>query len=549
MAVCDFNKRHAMVSGQKIQRKKITREKKDFPKDGKGRTILANAEDMREWVELGFEAQRENRPSDLSFLQDVIDLTGCVLYISYPIGSDDVKSKIFNICDMADVVPGIKKLPEGDDYLFEVEHPIRFDGSELYGNFFHYVKFRSFVSLDEVEINNTCSFFKCLFEGPAYMQGIKIKGTTTFEQCRFEDGLNLYGSNIKGLDVYFRLCEVRREFNFYKASLECNDTGIDGYYKPLQFVNCSIENINLSELKSNHKRIYFVESEVKGLKINDFNLDLEIDFLSCIFSNQILLLRSDSDDGKHNWLKTLRLLNCNNQAKFHIENTRFDEIEMNYGEVSSFARFRIHQCVVEKLHIDGTTVYGQQDLTNSQIAEISLDGVCVHGYLAFNENKVGKYHNRDTIRLLKNEALKVNDKVNAIHLYAEEMKMLLKEKKTLTYAERIPLVINGMFSKFGESWWRPLWLTIVVTLVLTLLMLAFGSTEYAFSKDKPFIGWPELITIYLNNINVFSIPMFSEVIKEYGLNVIGELLHLLTKAIVAYGVYQFTVGFRKYSRK
>lgn len=525
------------------------RTKNEFPKDKNGRTILASAEEMREWVELGFVAQRKNRSSDIPYPQDVIDLMGCVLYISYPIGSEDVKSRIFNLCHMADVVPGINKLPEGGDYLFEVNRPIRFDGSELYGNFFHYVKFRSFVSLDEVEINNTCSFFKCLFEGPTYMQGIRIKGTTTFEQCRFEAGLSLSGSIIKGLDVYFRLCEIKRELNFHKASLECNDTGKNGYYKPFQFVNCIIENVDLSELKSIHKNIYFIESEVKGLKMNDFSLDLEIDFLSCILKNQILLLRSDSEDGKHNWLKTLRLLNCNNRAQFHIENTRFDEIEMNYGEVSSYARFRIHQCIVDKLHVDGTTVYGQQDLTNSQIAEISLDGVSVHGYLTFNENKVAKYHNRDTVRLLKNEALKVNDKVNAIHLYAEEMKMLLKDKESLTYAERIPLIINGVFSKYGESWWRPLWLTIVITVILTLIMLAFGSAEFAFSMNKPFIGWSKLITIYLNNINVFSIPMFSEMIKEYGLNVTGELMHLATKVIVAYGVYQFTVGFRKYSRK
>lgn len=129
----------------------------------------------------------------------------------------------------------------------------------------------------------------------------------------------------------------------------------------------------------------------------------------------------------------------------------------NYGEVTPYARFRMHQCVVDKLHIDGTTVYGQQDLTNSEISEISLDGVSVHGYLTFNENKIGSYKNRDTVRLLKNEALKVNDKVNAIHLYAEEMKMLLKDKKALTRAERIPLMINGVyqftvgFRKYGRK--------------------------------------------------------------------------------------------------
>lgn len=524
------------------------RTKKDFPKDGKGRTILANAEDMREWVELGFEEQRKNRSAAIPFPQDVIDLSGCALYTSCSKVGENVEGKIFNLCEMADVVSGIKQLPEGEDYLFEVDNPIRFDGSELYGNFFHYVRFRFFVSLDDVEINNTCSFFKCVFEGSAYMQGIKINGSTTFEQCKFDDGLILSGAIINGISVNFRNCDVKSRLELRKASLTSSDVN-SIYYSPFEFVNCKLENVDLSELKSNHKRFYFIDCLIDGLKITDFNLEFEMAFLHCELSNQIHMLRADSEDGKHNRLKTLRLLNCANQAQFHIENSEFDEIEVNYGDVSPYARFRMHQCVVGKLQVDGTTVYGQQDLTNSEIAEISLDGVSVHGYLTFNENKVGKYHNRDTVRLLKNEALKVNDKVNAIHLYAEEMKMLLKDKKALTRAEKIPLMINGVFSKYGESWWRPLWLTIFITVALTLLMLGFGSSEYAFSLDKPFIGWSKLITIYLNNINVFSIPMFSDVIKEYGLNVAGELMHLATKVIVACGVYQFTAGFRKYSRK
>lgn len=524
------------------------RVKKDFPKDSKGRTILANAEDMREWVELGFDEQRRNRLANMPFPQDVINLMGCTLYTSCSHAGEEDKSKIFNLCDMADVVPGIKKLSGDEDFLFEVDRPIRFDGSELHGNFFHYVRFCSFVSLDEVEINNTCSFSKCVFLGPAYMQGIKINGTTIFDQCKFEEGLVLSSASINGISVHFSNCEVKRRFDLHKATLTSSD--VDSiYYNPFEFINCKLENLDLSELKSNHKRFYFIDSVVDGMSMHDFNLELVIAFLHCELSSQIFMLRSDCESGKHNRLKTLRLLNCANKAQFHIENTEFDEIEVNYGDVTPYARFRMDQCIVDKLHVDGTTIYGQQDLTNNEISEINLDGVSVHGYLTFNENKVGNYCNRDTVRLLKNEALKVNDKVNAIHLYAEEMKMLLGDKKALTRAERIPLMINGVFSKFGESWWRPLWLTIVITAVLTLAMLAFGSSEYSFSMEKPFIGWSMLITIYLNNINVFSIPMFGEVIKEYGLNVTGELIHLATKVIVAYGVYQFTVGFRKYSRK
>ena len=84
------------------------RTKNDFLKDGKGRTILANAEDMREWVESGFEEQRKNRSADIPFPQDVIDLSGCALYTSCSKVGENVEGKIFNLCDMPDVVPGIK---------------------------------------------------------------------------------------------------------------------------------------------------------------------------------------------------------------------------------------------------------------------------------------------------------------------------------------------------------------------------------------------------------------------------------------------------------
>ena len=53
----------------------------------------------------------------------------------------------------------------------------------------------------------------------------------------------------------------------------------------------------------------------------------------------------------------------------------------------------------------------------------------------------------------------------------------------------------------------------------------------------------------INSINVFSIPLFSDTIKEYDLNVFGQILYFVIKVIVAYGSYQFVVAFRKHGRR
>ena len=141
------------------------RTKEDFIRDEKGRVILGTAKEMAAWVKLGFAEQDNRRNEDDSFYQHFIDLRNCVLYISYPIGGKgEPTSKIFNLCDMAGVVPGIEKIEDNPNYLFEVKFDIHLDGSVLYGNFFHYVKFEGVVKLDDVIVNSTFSCFKCLFD-------------------------------------------------------------------------------------------------------------------------------------------------------------------------------------------------------------------------------------------------------------------------------------------------------------------------------------------------------------------------------------------------
>ena len=79
-------------------------------------------------------------------------------------------------------------------------------------------------------------------------------------------------------------------------------------------------------------------------------------------------------------------------------------------------------------------------------------------------------------------------------------------------------------------------------------MLGVGSSKYGFNLSGEFMGVGQFITALLDSINVFSIPLFSDTIKEYGLNVFGQVLYFLIKVIVAYGTYQFVVAFRKYGR-
>ena len=61
--------------------------KDSFKRDKEGRVVLGSAKEMAEWVKLGFKEQEARRSTDTPFEQNYIDLSHCVLYVSYPIGS------------------------------------------------------------------------------------------------------------------------------------------------------------------------------------------------------------------------------------------------------------------------------------------------------------------------------------------------------------------------------------------------------------------------------------------------------------------------------
>ena len=86
----------------------VKKTKASFKYDAQGRAILGSAKEMAEWVKLGFEEQNKGKtPDDESILKNYINFRKCVLYISYPVGRKTHSSEIFNLCDMAGIVPGI----------------------------------------------------------------------------------------------------------------------------------------------------------------------------------------------------------------------------------------------------------------------------------------------------------------------------------------------------------------------------------------------------------------------------------------------------------
>lgn len=525
-----------------MPRARIT--KSSFSYDRDGRAILGSAKEMAAWVKLGFEEQNKRRIPEEPFQQNIIDLSNCVLFVSYPIGSKNPSSQIFNLCDLAGVVPGIEKIEGDPNFLFEVKRGIRFDGSILYGNFFHYVKFDGMLSMDGVTVLGLCSCFKCHFEEYAYMQKIHLEGGITFEQCEFSKGLIMSGAEVGGISAQFNNSIFRE--NLKLASANFANSRIKDYTQVIEFSGSSIENLNISKIKTDEIPMFFKDAYIKGMNMNNVRIDGPLDFESCVLDG---IVTSVKDEGReNNLIKELSLHCCDIKAQYHIESSNIKKFAFSFGKIGESSRIRFSQCKIEKFLFGSSSVFGQLDIIENKITALDMEGSCVMGNLLFLGNEVADYSDRQTVRLLKNETLKINDEVSAVHLYAKEMRLLLADK-SVSRSDKATLLLNKVFSNFGEKWFRAIWVTLLLSVVLTILMLGFGSSKYMFDPTGEFVGLSSFATILLDSINVFSIPLFSDTIKEYQLNVFGQLLYFLIKLVVTYGSYQFVMAFRKYGKR
>lgn len=512
-----------------------------FTYDDQGRAILSSAKEMAAWVELGFEEQNKKRSPLIPFWKNFIDLSNCVLYVSYPVDSKEPTSKIFNLCDIAGIVPGIEKIDGDPNYLFEVKLDIYFDGSVLYGNFFHYVKFDGMVRMDKTIVNNTFSCFKCLFDGYVYMQGIRFDGGYTFEQCDFNKGLVMSSAVVGSINAEFSNCLFKESLSLSDASFKKQD-----HSNPIILRNSAVENLNISRIRTDGIPFYIFNTTIRGMKMHNMMHESMLGFDSCELNGIITAVKDE--DSPNNIINELMLNDCNVKAQLHVEHSDIERINFLFGTVEDSGRLRLSQCQVGNMKFGSSSVYGQMDVIDNTINTVDLEESCVHGYLNYQGNKVQKYANRQTIRLLKNEAMKVNDEVSAMQLYAKEMQLLLNDN-SISLLDKVSLRLSKLFSSFGENWLKALGMTLLFSVMLTSLMLGFGSDKYGFDHTGEFIGVGSFVTILLDSINVFSIPLFSDTVKEYELTVVGQILYFLIKLVVTYGSYQFVVAFRKYGRR
>lgn len=362
--------------------------------------------------------------------------------------------------------------------------------------------------INPFKIKDNCnySFDNVNFESTLSMSenGISKKPCSQIkaETCTFEDEVNLNNSSWNKLhfqDIIF------------KNKLWIADSDISELY----FLNCKFEkSVKIFNLKNLIKKADFSLSTIKGLflfngwngKCLNFEKKAEINFSNIYLSNSgYMIIRAINSKNKYN-------------GDFSFESA-------NILGVVVFADVNIRS-----LNLEYASVVGSFNAENPNILD---------------------YKNRKTLVILKNEAFKKGDNISAIEYKSLEMMQYKKELKGIEhFNERILLFLNTLSNNNGINWIKGVFFTCITAWIFFFFINFCGLEKNTGSRFFEW-GWTSLDSfenVCANYLNMFYLTEFKDKFSGFKLNALGDILFLISKIFVSYGIYQTISAFRKYGK-
>ena len=425
-----------------------------------------------------------------------------------------------------------------------------FSDSEILGDVsYKHSTYLNKLLLNKVKIGGVCDFRQAQFrkESPFKISGCEFKDKINFSNCHFRN-IEISATHFHET-VDIRLCNFREEIIFqnidFKREIIFNK---DRFTKSVLFQNCILcDAFSLSAISS-WEDCPLPSFIFKSIRIEKtFTLDFEL----------LRKMKYLSKPPFKNLTECISFENCS------FENTSNTILNHIYGSENSIINF------------DQANIMGNLVLQNIQMEQISMENTIVTGDISIVDSvKFQKVGGRHSACLLKNEMLKINDKINFLEYKKFEMqeykKSLTKQlhklptfsKKTnYIYCELFLLWLNEHSNDFGRNWFRGIIFTTICGFVFYLLFLIpyhLDKIILLFSQSGPIL-WP----IGIDIANLFSyfwllnfLGPLSQWIESLDFHLwwtwpqvfLGALIYLLGKIAIGYGIYQTIAAFRKHAK-
>jgi len=201
-----------------------------------------------------------------------------------------------------------------------------------------------------------------------------------------------------------------------------------------------------------------------------------------------------------------------------------------------------------EIDFSNALIKGLLDIRNVYVNKITFNGTVVTGNIQDNNSLQSAIADRNTARLLKHEARRINNTISALNYNKIEMKLYAKTVKVRQFADWSMLKLNRISNNYGSDWVWGMGFTMACGLICYSI---FNISIYGFG-----FFWADSWNFIYNDarfwsgfINYFWLPTGFNELARHGVvqgGIAGGIVFILGKILIAYGIYQTVSAFRKY---
>ncbi|UQB69457.1 hypothetical protein [Epilithonimonas zeae] len=432
-------------------------------------------------------------------------------------------------------------------------------------------------SIDIEMYDRSFYFENCIFTGGRinfrnYEEGDNHSQSIQFINCTISN--DLFIKDCKLYKIEFSNVNINSN-HFHISTLDVEYLSISGSPEKYNNINSLIlHNLNI------HTQIADLDFRLNN--INSFHVNNCIFITIQINSNNIKRLHFDKLVNKnyfqfwknnlmeYSTIKKSVLNEFIGKSSIYGQELKFEQTSFNevcrLDKVPSKSQSSINfiECIFEKsVFFDESTFY-----------QIATEGVFFKDIVSFNSTTVHKIKFKSvhfdkiaffngfkiislklvdigTIRIIKNQLYKTENKVDFLKYNVLEQNILLNDKN-ISFNDRAILTLNKISNNFGSNWIQGILFTMLVSFLGFFLLLLINnfsqnnSYEFVISLDNnvPSASFQEILGEWLK----FTFSLDVRIYKNYESNGFLLLTFFLFKIIVGYGIYQTIAAFRKHSK-
>lgn len=298
-------------------------------------------------------------------------------------------------------------------------------------------------------------------------------------------------------------------------------------------------------------------NEINRLNFEELDCSSYFHFLKNKLKESSIIKKSSFDEftGK----------NTNYGAELNFEQVTFKDIcrlervpekpisSLNFNECTFDKSAYFDESNFHQLSINGTFFKDIVSFNSTTVSTIKFRSVHFDKVAFFNDFKIQLKTLADlgTIRIIKTQLSKTDNKIDYLQYNALEQELLLKDKRT-SINDKILLRLNRKSNYFGNNWIKGVWFTLrmsiygFIILLISNRFLSNSGYNYLISFDSklPNASFQEVLREWLKFTFSFDLRSY----RNYESHGVLLLIFFFFKIFIGYGVYQTIAAFRKHSK-